>query len=171
MDMSDAAPHDERPSPITATLIHATDDSALEGLLFDHVLELQRRSPESLDTLPEAFQAHFIAFLMDSEVLNGGFNQFWFNSPGFAADAPWALQRLELHDAAVLAHEASTLYESVRERHERAREQGGMDAFMATYKDTPFQAVDTAYIARESDWRDGRIAYIRGHVGEFVHPL
>jgi hypothetical protein len=133
-------------------------------LLVNYVFVLEKHSPDRLDTLPEALQAHFIAFL------NGGFNQFWFNSPGLAENAALALECLEMPEAARLASQAAALYETVRDRHDAARTDGSMEAFMATCKDSPFSPLDAAYSSRESEWRQARISYIRRHLEEFTHP-
>jgi hypothetical protein len=138
-------------------------------MLLDYVLGLPKQAPHRLDRLPVACQAHFIAFVMDGEVVNGGFNQFWFNNPDFAAVAADALEFLEMPDAADLARQASSIFETVRDRHAAARQNGSIEAFMATYEGSPFKAVDEAYWRRESEWRDARIRYIRQHVESFVH--
>jgi hypothetical protein len=151
-------------------LLEATEDAELERLLVNYVFALQEHSPDRLDTLPEALQAHFTAFLMDVDVLNGGFNQFWFNSPGLAENAALALECLEMPEAARLASQAAALYETVRDRHDAARTNGSIEAFMATCKDSPSSALDAAYSSRESEWRHARISYIRRHLEEFTHP-
>lgn len=155
---------------LTREAIEASDDDHVEGLLLEYVLGLQTRAPDRLDTLPLACQAHFIAFILDGEVLNGGFNQFWFNSPEFAADAAQALEFLELPEAAELARRASKIYEGLEHKHREARQAGTIEAFMATYEGTPFQEVDDAYSAREAEWREARIRFIRENIDQFVHP-
>lgn len=154
---------------LTRSLIEATADDDLETTLLNYVTALQSQAPDRLDTLPAACQAHFIAFLRDGEVLNGGFNQFWFNSPDFAQDAAVALEFFEMPEASQLARKAAELYETVRPRHDAARSDGTIEAFLATYEGQPFQALDDAYSSRESEWREARIRYIRRHVESFVH--
>ena len=159
----------EPPIALTRSLIETTGDDHIEALLVDYVLGLRQRAPNRLDTLPVACQAYFIALTMDGQVLNGGFNQFWFNSPEFAADAAQALEFLELPEAAELARQASTIYETVRLKYDAARELGTVEAFVTTYEGAPFEALDDAYNSREAEWRQGRIRYLRQNTESFVH--
>jgi hypothetical protein len=63
------------PEAITAELFASTSDDILENVLLNYVLDVQQRFPDLLGELPVALQAHYVAFVVDAEVLNGGFNQ------------------------------------------------------------------------------------------------
>ena len=52
-----------------------------------------QRSPDTGEDLPSALLAHDIAFVLDCEVLNGGFNQLFFNHPEMADNAGEALTK------------------------------------------------------------------------------
>jgi hypothetical protein len=68
---------------------------------------------------------------LDGDVLNGGFNQYLFNSPDFAQDAPAALREFGLDDAAALADKALEYFRAgVQKRHAAARDAGTVEAFM-----------------------------------------
>ena len=74
-----------------------------------------------------------------------------------------------MSEAADLARQASDVFETVRDKHATARQDGNIEAFMKTYEGQPFRNVDAAYCARQSEWRDARIKYIRQHAESFVH--
>ncbi|MCA9322005.1 MAG: DUF4375 domain-containing protein [Planctomycetes bacterium] len=158
------------PTEITAALIETTADDILENVLLNYVLSIQKCAPESSASLPTALQAHYVAFLVDAEVLNGGFNQLFFNAPEVAAAAPDAFQYFGLEKAASLARRACQLHESVRPRLEAARRDGTIEAFMDTYDESPFQVLDGLYAAAEGEFRDARLYFIRAHADEFLHP-
>jgi len=141
------------PEAITETLLLTTSDDILESVLLNYVLMLQDRDPQIAADLPSGLQAHYVAFVLDGEVLNGGFNQLLFNSPELAEVAPEALTYLEMPAAAAIAQRAWQLYEEVRPRLEAAAEADTIEAFMATYDESPFGVLDSAYANRESDWR------------------
>ena len=155
---------------ITRELLASTADDDLERLLTNYVLDLQKNDPDKLDSLPVGIQDVFIIASLDADVVNGGFNQYLFNSPAFAIDAPSAFRNFGLHDAASLAEQALQRFDSrVRERHAAARAAGTMEAFMATYQDDPFTTLNKRYWASSEHWRVQRIAYIRQHADEFLH--
>lgn len=154
---------------ITREILASTTDDDLELLFTNYVFELQKSDPNRLDSLPIAIQAAFIVAGLDADVLNGGFNQYLFNSPDFAQDAPDALRVFELQDAAALAQQALEYFEAdVKERHAVAKALGTVEAFMATYEDNALSKFDEAYYAGADRWRAQRVAYIRQHPDEFV---
>lgn len=157
------------PNAITSGLLDSTPDDVLEYVLCNYVGALMGRA-EALASLPPGLQAHYIAFTVDAEVLNGGFNQLFFNAPELAKAAPLAFEHLGMHDAAGLATRACELYESIHPRHIAARQAGTMEAFMATYDEQPFEALDAEYASGEDRFRDERLRYVRAHPQEFVHP-
>lgn len=78
---------------------------------------------ESIAALPPALQARYIAFIVDAQVLNGGFNQFFFNPSGaLAPAAPAAFAQLGIPAAGDRVTRALALLEAhaVYARAERA---------------------------------------------------
>src|SRR5262245_7916457 len=91
------------PDAITPELLATTSEDILESMLLNYVLAVRRDAPEVAESLPIGLQAHHIAFLVDGEVLNGGFNQLLFNAPEIAEAAPAAFEHLGMREAASLA--------------------------------------------------------------------
>jgi hypothetical protein len=148
-------------------LIASADDENLEDRLFEYVLRLQRTDPGALHSLPLSLQAHFVAYVVDREVMSGGFNQLLFAAPEIASMAPDAFVHLGMDDAAVIAQDAWHLYDVVRARHAEARAEGTLAAFSATYEPPVFEELDLMYAGSAEEFRSARIAYIRAHPEEF----
>jgi hypothetical protein len=83
------------PEAITSDLLAATADDVIENVLLNYVLDVLQHRPDTAEDLPIALQAHYLAFILDCEVLNGGFNQLFFNHPEMADDAAEAFQYLQ----------------------------------------------------------------------------
>jgi hypothetical protein len=157
------------PEAITHDLLTTTSDDIVEDVLINHVLHIMEHRPDVLEHLPPALQAHYVAYMVDCEVLNGGFNQLFFNKPAMVEDAAEAFEFLGMDEAASLASRASELYRGVRSRHDAARREGTLEAFARTYDESPFEELDNLYAERQETWRLQRLAYIRAHPEEFVH--
>jgi hypothetical protein len=157
------------PSAITNELIATATDDDLESMLLNYVLDYQKTPRAGPNTLPIGIQVHYVAYIVEGKVLNGGFNQLLFNAPDVAELAQGSFEHMGMNDAAHLAQQAWELFESVRPQLESDRSAGTLDAFMETYDDQPFDALDRAYYQSEQKFRAQRLAYIRLHPEEFVH--
>jgi hypothetical protein len=153
--------------PDLRDLITSADDEHLENMLFEYVLRLQEIEPEAVHSLPLSLQAFFVAYVVDREVLTGGFNQLLFTAPEIASMAPDAFIHLGMDDAAVIAQDAWHLYDVVRARHAEARAEGTLAAFSATYEPPVFEELDLMYADSAEKFRTARIAYLRAHPEEF----
>jgi len=158
------------PDAITSDLLDATSDDVIEFLLLNYVLDVLQHRPDTAEGLPIALQAHYLAFILDCEVLNGGFNQLFFNHPEMAGDASQAFQYLGMDQVAALVTKTSELYQEVRSRHEAAKSAGTVEAFAKTYEGSPFDELDSLYWEQQDEWRLERIKYIRANPNLFLHP-
>ena len=164
------------PTALTLDVLAQTPDDILESVILNYVLSLTSARPDDelliLGTLPAGLRAHYLAFLVDIEVLNGGFNQYFFNSSGLHGPAtPAAFQHLGMPQAAEIMTTALRLYAEAEAGLDDARDEGTMDAFMDTYEDDPFELVDDAYCDSQDAFREARLRFIREHPEQFVHPL
>jgi hypothetical protein len=151
-------------------LIPSAGGGDLEDRLFQYVLRLQETDPSALRSLPLSLQAHFVAYVVDREVLSGGFNQLLFTAPEIASMAPDAFVHLGMDAAAVIAQDAWHLYDVVRTRHAAARAEGTFAAFSATYEPPVFEELDLMYADSAEEFRAARIAYLTAHPEEFDGP-
>lgn len=159
---------------LTPATLAAVSDDELEGALAGYVADrISEAGDESaaVDRLPPGLQTWYLTFLLDAEILNGGFNQFFFNPTGqYAGLLPAALEEIGAADASTLILRALELVGQHAPALEAAAEEGTIDAFMATYLDQPFAELDAAYAQRESEWREARIRFIRAHASTIGLP-
>jgi hypothetical protein len=145
-------------------------ESALIGYFVERVIDMDDEA-ELVAALPPAQRSWYVAFVVDAEVLNGGFNQLFFNLSGALAPlAPAAFTELGVPDAGELVRRALDLLEVHVPVLEAAQEAGTIDAFIETYLDQPFSELDDAYAERQEEWRLARVAFIRRRAAEFAHP-
>jgi hypothetical protein len=156
--------------PKLSDLIPSAGGGDLEDRLFQYVLRLQETDPSALRSLPLSLQAHFVAYVVDREVLSGGFNQLLFTAPEIASMAPDAFVHLGMDAAAVIAQDAWHLYDVVRTRYAAARAEGTFAAFSATYEPPVFEELDLMYADSAEEFRAARIAYLTAHPEEFDGP-
>lgn len=108
---------------------------------------------------------------MDAEVLNGGFNQLFFNPTGaLVPDAPAAFTEIGIPEAADLVYRALALLGTHASALEAAIETGTIDAFMETYLDQPFSELDSEYGSAQEQFRLARLRFIRDQADAFTHP-
>lgn len=142
-------------------------DEELERTLVASVLAAREQNPGAVGALPISLQAHFVACIVEREVLEGGFNQLQFKAPEIASMAPDAFVHLGMDEAAVIAQDAWHLHDVVRVRHDEARRQGTFAAFSATYEPPVFEELDLMYTDSAERFRAARIGYVRSHPAEF----
>ena len=119
-------------------------------------------------SLPRGFQIFHVSFIVEAEVANGGFNQyFWNNSGESAPQVPGALRALG-------ADEAATLFEQVRRvadqdmlRLAPFKAQGTLQAFSDSYKGSPLNAYDDPFMALAMKFPALRVAYLKQHIDQF----
>ena len=160
--------HPEQPPPVDASVVASGDDDQLEDLLAGYVLQILETDPRAVGGLPVSLQSHFVAYVVEREVLAGGFNQLLFRAPEIASMAPDAFIHLGMDRAAVIAQDAWHLYDAVGARHEEARDLNTLAAFSATYEPPVFEELDLMYTDSADEFRAERIAYVRAHWEEFV---
>ena len=166
------------PTPVPDHLDPATiagiSDDVLESALVGYVVARWKEfggEAQALATMPSTLRAWYITFIVDGEVLNGGFNQLFFNaSAGASKDAPQAFETVGLPDAADLMRRALALLEGRGPVLDDAKAEGTIEAFMDTYDDDPFSPLDAEYAERQDDFRLRRIRFLREHADSIRHP-
>ena len=140
-------------------------DDDLEYALSNYVakhIEAHGGEFDAIERLPPRLLTWYITYIVDVEVLNGGFNQLFFNPTGrYAEEAPAAFEEIGAPEAKVIVEKALDLLEGHFPALESASEAGTLEAFAATYLDQPFSELDTAYMEREEDWRLARLRFLR----------
>lgn len=129
----------------------------------------------ALYSLPDAGDANeaqrdFVGMVMlDGEVRNGGFNQYYYNTGEERQRAAEAFARAGAADAAELVRQADGCYDANRERLAELWD-GTMKGFSASYKERFFDRFDTEYYALMDKKRFQELLaeFVRSHAGDFM---
>jgi hypothetical protein len=106
---------------------------------------------------------------LEDEVNNGGFNQYFYNSPAETLDdAIRGFDAFGAHHHVTLAREASRIYATDKERIDRVRDDGTTKAFSQSYDDEPYHALDESFFKLASP--PGRRSYVSAHPRQFCVP-
>ena len=98
--------------------------------------------------LPPGARAVFTTWLVDAEVNNGGFNQFFYNPSGqYAGDALAGYELLGAEEYAAVMRAAIATHEAERERLAPFYEARTPEAFAESYAHTELDEVDQRYYA------------------------
>jgi hypothetical protein len=106
--------------------------------------------------------------LVDDEVNNGGFNQYFFNSSGqFAMEAIEGFELIGAHERGTLVRRAVDQLFRDAPRLRQFYEQRTMEAFMESYSHTDLGAIDEAWF-KAPEFFTPRTRYIRENPEQFV---
>jgi hypothetical protein len=146
-------PDDKLEETVVEALCVALDDD------YGHELEI-------MATQPPGAQAIYTTGYLEAEVSNGGFNQYFWNTEGIFAEM--ALRGYELMGAkqhAAIVRKAIAIYSQEKKRQQQFKAQGTLEAFSASYKDSKFDPLDTAFYAldEKEDSEVLRARFIRSH--------
>jgi hypothetical protein len=165
------------PAALTADLLNATPDKGLCGIVADYVIGQMKagapaQTPQAVVRgLRAGIRMVYVTRVVDGQVNNGGFHQFFFNSSGkFAADAIECFNVLGLPAYAELMRRAVARFAEEGEMQSRIREQRNLKTFFESYKETTLGELDKEFYAMEKTQplEAARIRYIREHLDEFV---
>lgn len=143
---------DERFRVLTPELLSSLATDEIGDAMVHHVaLRVGRdaaRKDEILRSLPAGVQAIYTTWLVDAEVNNGGFNQYFYNPSGeLAGDALVGYELLGAEDYAAVMRAAIATRESERERMSRFYDANTLEAFSQSYQHTELNEVDQRYYA------------------------
>lgn len=164
---------DPRFRSLTLTLLQQLPDNELPGAVQQHVFikvsEDRKREAELLTTLPEDVHAVYAGLILDAEVQNGGFNQFFWNSSRFADAALHGLEKLGASEHADLLRRAMDLAISNQGKLLPYHVEGSMGAFSGSYREGVFDDLDARYYKLPE--LEGILARaIRNHPERFCSP-
>jgi hypothetical protein len=153
-------------------VIRSIDDSKLEQAIADFVIhkigDRFGRYYEIVTSMPPSIQAIFATWILEAEVDNGGFNQYFWNISGELADE--ALAGLLSIGAPRHATALSGAMERVLAEGETwaiFRRRGTLEALADSYTHVKLKEFDQAFFAA-GPLSPARIRYIREHVDEFT---
>lgn len=157
-----------------ATLASIPDDE-LDQALLDYVL-LQvgqdfSRELETLKDLSSGFRAIYTTIVVEGEVNNGGFNQYFWNSEGRLGQLTVdGFHEIGAPDFAKLMERAIVTWRQEHSLLGRFKDVNTLEAFSESYQHSKLGPLDEEFyeLSKASDLRQRRITYIRLHPHEFV---
>ncbi len=124
---------------------------------------------DTVMSLPDGFIAIWITSRVDGEIMNGGYNQYFFNSSGqFTDAAPHAFRMIGSKDRADIHEEANILLHKNTEKLGEYWKQNTIDSFFGSYKEKVFDELDSRYCQIKDSLYDLQVTYIRNNPDTFV---
>jgi len=159
---------------LTKEILDSIPDDELEQIVFDNIYEIigddYKNELTNIKKLTNGQQGFWSTWIIEGEVNNGGFNQFYFNSSGqYAKMAEIGFKTIGAEKYAELTSRANNIYAENKERLEEF-DDGTMESFSESYKDNPLNKLDDEFYELENTEKisDLRIKYIREHITEFT---
>ena len=148
-------------------------DEHLEPAILDYIFARIAREPENKKeavlALPRGFRSVYLSWLVEAEVLNGGFNQYFWNSSGqFAELTPAALIDIGSPEAAQIMRQAIATASAESPTMARFRAEGTVEAFVESYKHTKLNDLDDPFSELAEQFRTLRLRYIRANENAFL---
>jgi len=156
-------------------ILASIPDEALEQALLDYLFGRLERFNHDQDAafagLSVEFRAFYCSWEIEAEVLNGGFNQYFWNSSSQNAERAVAALR-EQGDATAADLVEQAIRVAIVELPEMCAylKAGTIEAFSESYKFTSLNDFDEPFWRRAEVLPALRIAYVRSHAEAFVTP-
>jgi hypothetical protein len=164
---------------LTPEIIAGIPDSETEDVIWERILsKLQDLFSDTAQLLKAVaqwspgLQMMFFTTVLDGEVGNGGFNQFFFNSPWEYTER--ALEGLKLigasQHAQVLRRAMDIYLEEKGDSNLQALYAGDMEEFMESYKVSRLVECDPSWYGpgMEEKFSQLRIRFIQDHTDQFI---
>lgn len=159
---------------LTSEIIDSIPDSNLEQAIFDNIYEYIKEDFDNefflIKKLSRGQQAFWSTWILEGEVNNGGFNQFYFNSSKqFSEMAKIGFGTIGANRYAELTSRANEIYKENRKKLAKF-DDGTLESFGESYKDNPLNKLDDEFYELESEENISvlRIQYIRSYKNEFI---
>ena len=159
---------------LAVKIIKLTPDNKLEQVIFDFI-QTKISDDESefsvISKMHPGFQMIYSTCLLESEVNNGGFNQFFINSSGkFAEMALQSLKLLGATDFYSIFQKAIEIFEAEKRNLELQDlySQRTAQAFSESYQITKLDECDNEFYSLGDLLSELRLKYVRSNPKEFV---
>ena len=158
---------------LTAQIIDSTPDENLLQVVFDNLCEKlpsdYEKEYQTVMTWNKSRLAIYVIWLLEAEVNNGGFNQFYCNSSGqFYELLPDALRLIGANKFAELTASANDIYEKEYKKITEHQD-GSLEGFSKSYEDNPLNDCDDKFFELYNDENllQLQLDYIRKYKIEF----
>ena len=159
---------------LTEQIIDNTADDELLQIISDNLASKQpkhhNKEYETVMAWNKARQAIWEIWLLETEVNNGGYNQFYYNSSGqFYKLLPEALKLVGANKFADLTTRANQIFEKENPKITQHQD-GTLEGFSKSYDDNPLNKFDDEFYAlyKIENLQQIQIEYIRKHKNDFI---
>lgn len=159
---------------LTAEIISQVKDENLEQVVIDNIqTKMNKRfsnEEEIVRQLSKGQKAIYVTWILEAEVNNGGFNQFYYNSSGQFADlAEEAFVTIGAVKFADLVHQANLIYDLIKDNL-MENDDGSIESFSKSYEDNPLNELDSKFykLYSEEPLNEIKVRYIRDNSESFV---
>lgn len=160
---------------LTSKIIDETSDENLEQVVYDNIVETFNhdfsKELECIKKLSAGQQMFWSTLILEGEVNNGGFNQFYINSnPQIGEMAQKGFKLIHADKFADLTFRANKVYEENKTKFE-AFNDGTFESLGKSYEDNPLNKLDDEFFDLDEIQNISklRIKYIREHKIEFIN--
>ena len=159
---------------LSEELIDNTSDDKLLQLVFDNLSQKNSEDYENefatVMSWNKSKQAIYMIWALESEVNNGGYNQFYFNSSGqFYKYLPDALKLVGANKYSELMKRANETF--AKENPKITQHQDGtIEGFSKSYEDNPLNKFDDEFykLYETENLQQLQVDFIRKHKTEFI---
>ncbi len=158
---------------INQKMLSLTKDEDLKRVILDYVRsQLDEKSGKAIEivsALPKGFLTFYASWLVEAEVMNGGFHQyFWNSSSEFAEVTADALTALGDPTAAAMMSRALATAIAELPTTTKYMSEGTLQAFSESTKRSKLNALDAEFCLRAEKFPVLRLRYVRAHPDLFV---
>jgi hypothetical protein len=162
----------DRPT-LTLAQLESMPDEEIEYAVFDTLLAAigddYERETEIVSAWSPGQQMLYTTIILEGEVNNGGFNQYFWNTEGKFADQALAGFRLvEAEQYAGILQRAIAVQKQEAPEMQKYKDRDTLEAFSESYEHTKLNKLDDEFYDSTEDLSALRTKYIRAHLREFV---
>jgi hypothetical protein len=152
--------------------LRAISDADVEQAIVDYVIAKidghEEREAQIVRSLAPGVRAIWLTWIVEAEVNNGGFNQYYYNTDGeFASEAVAAFEYFGAKQHAALMREANSVRAAEAARMAKFKQQGTLQAFSESYEHSKLGPLDDRFYKLTENLSQLRIARIRSKPEEF----
>lgn len=155
---------------LTEQIIINTSDDELLQVVFDNLSSDYGNDFETVISWNNSKKAIYIIWVLESEVNNGGYNQFYFNSSGqFYKYLPDALKLVGANKFSDLMKQANEVFEKDNPKITQHQD-GTIEGFSKSYQDNPLNKFDDQFyeLYKTENLQQLQVNFIRKHTAEFI---
>jgi hypothetical protein len=158
---------------LTPEILASIPDDKLEQAVVDYVYEKvsgrEDQEARIIKRMSAGLRAVHATWVVEAEVNNGGFNQFFWNSSReYASEAVTGFTLFELSALAELMKRAIAMNQAEATKLAKFKKRGSLEAFSQSYEANPLNDLDKQFYEAAKDLSAIRIAFIRKHPELFL---